>query len=132
VTLAREADISHLDDSPIHILTTASLAWLKKALPNSVIDEKRLRANIIINVSGDTLIEHGWVGKHIQIGNNVTLKVTKLAERCVMTLGKQKDLAHDSRIFRHIVQQSENMFGVYARVVSCGEVNLFDEVHVLN
>jgi len=131
VTLSKEADIPHHDDSPIHILTTASLAWLKKALPDSTIDESRFRANLVLDLSGDTCIEHNWIGKHIQIGKDVTLEVTKLAERCVMTSMEQTKLAHDPEIFRHIVQQSENMFGVYAKVVHGGKINLSDEVNTI-
>jgi uncharacterized protein YcbX len=32
VTLTREASISHLDAGPVHLLTTAALAWLRAAL----------------------------------------------------------------------------------------------------
>ena len=129
VTLAKENRISHFDDSPIHIITTASLKWLKKALPDSQIDENRFRANLILDVVGDTLVEHQWVGKEIQVGE-VKLKVTKLCERCIMTSSKQKNLPQDSQIFQHIVHQSNLMFGVYARVVDSGVVNLDDEVRV--
>ena len=132
VTLAKEAAVSHLDDSPIHILTTASLAWLQKALPDSVIDEKRFRANVILELRGNTPVEHNWIGRRIQVGNEVTLEVTKLAERCVMTSSEQKDLPHDPKIFRHIVQQSETMLGVYANVVTGGVVKLSDDVNILH
>ena len=129
VTLAKENRISHFDDSPIHIITTASLKWLKKALPNSQIDENRFRANLILDVVGDTLVEHQWVGKQIQVGE-VKLKITKLCERCVMTSSPQKNLPQDPQIFQHIMRQSNSMFGVYARVVDSGVVSLNDEVKV--
>ena len=128
VTLAKENRISHFDDSPIHIITTASLKWLKKFLPNSQIDENRFRANLILDVAGNTLVEHQWVGKKIQVGKEVKLKVTKLCERCVMTSSQQKNLPQDPQIFQHIMRQSNSMFGVYARVVNSGVVNLEDRV----
>lgn len=129
VTLAKENRISHFDDSPIHIITTASLRWLKKALPDSQIDETRFRANLVLDVIGDTLVEHQWVGKEIQVGE-VKLKVTKLCERCVMTSSQQKKLPPDPQIFQHIIHQSNLMFGVYARVVNSGVVSLNDKVRV--
>lgn len=129
VTLAKEQKISHHDDSPIHILTTASLKWLKKALPNSEIDETRFRPNLLLNVVGDTLVEHQWKGKKIRVGE-VTLKITKLAERCIMTSCSQKNLPEDLQIFRHIINESNLMFGVYAKVITGGVVNIRDEVTI--
>jgi uncharacterized protein len=130
VTLAQENKISHFDDSPIHILTSASLIWLQTALPNSVINETRFRPNLLLNVAGNTPVEHQWLGKCIRVGKEVTLEITKLAERCVMTSSKQKDLPHDSQIFQHIIKQSNLMLGVYAKVVNGGIVNLNDEIQV--
>ncbi len=129
VTLAKEQRISHFDDSPIHIVTTASLRWLKKAFPDSKIDEIRFRANLLLDVEGNTL-EHQWIGKQIQVGNKVTLKITKLTERCIMTSSRQQNLPEDPQIFQHIIHKSNLMFGVYAKVLTCGEVNLNDLVKV--
>lgn len=128
VTLAKESKISHFDDSPIHILTTASLRWLQQALPNSDVDEIRFRANLILDVDGDTPIEHQWIGNQIQVGHEIILKITKLTERCIMISSKQENLPQDPQIFQHIVHQSHLKFGVYAKVVACGVVNLNDKV----
>ena len=128
VTLTKESKISHFDDSPIHILTTASLRWLQKALPNSDVDEIRFRANLILDVDGDTPIEHQWIGKQIQVGNEIVLKITKLTERCIMISSKQESLPQDPQIFQHIIHQSNLRFGVYAKVINCGVANLNDEV----
>ncbi len=130
VTLAREEVISHLDDSPIHIVTTASLTWLQNALPNSVIDEKRLRANLIVDIEGDTPIEHTWIGQQLLVGDHVVLEITKLAERCVMTSSEQKDLPHDPRVFRHIAQHANLKLGVYAKVIAGSVINLSDKISI--
>ena len=52
VTLAREAAISHLDAGPVHLLTTASLAWLAAVLPDAALDERRFRPNLLITAPG--------------------------------------------------------------------------------
>jgi uncharacterized protein YcbX len=130
VTLAKENKISHFDDSPIHIVTSAALTWLQETLPNSAINESRFRPNLFLDVAGNTPVEHQWIGKRVQIGNEVTLEITKLAERCVMTSSQQKDLPHDPQIFQHIIRKSNLMLGVYAKVVNGGTVNLNDEVKI--
>jgi uncharacterized protein YcbX len=131
VTLARESQISHFDDSPIHLVTSASLRCLQTALPNSTINEKRFRPNLFLDVMGNTLIEHQWIGKRVCIGDKVTLEITKLAERCIMTSNQQKDLPHDPQIFQHLIKESDLMLGVYAKVVTDGIINLNDKVIVL-
>ncbi len=62
VTLAREASISHLDAGPIHLLTTASLAWLRTVLPDAQVDERRFRPNVLIDVPGATQVVRGLGG----------------------------------------------------------------------
>ena len=128
VTLTKESRISHFDDSPIQILTTASLRWLQQALPNSNVDETRFRPNLVLDIDGDTPVEHQWIGKQIQVGDETVFKITKLTERCIMVSNKQKNLPQDSQIFQHIIDRSNLRFGVYAKVIKCGMVNLNDEV----
>ena len=128
VTLAQENRISHFDDSPVHIISSAALRWLKMALPDSKIDFNRFRANLLLDVAGNTPIEHQWIGKQIQIGNHVRLKITKLAERCIMTSTAQLNLPEDSQIFNYIINESQIMFGIYARVINSGTVEIGDQV----
>ncbi|MFK7966190.1 MAG: MOSC N-terminal beta barrel domain-containing protein [Burkholderiaceae bacterium] len=49
VSLAKEADQSHFDDGATHLLTTSSLQWLSSRLPDSQVDPRRFRPNIVIN-----------------------------------------------------------------------------------
>ena len=81
VTLAREGAISHLDAGPIHLLTTASLAWLRAMLPDVLIDERRFRPNVLIDLPGETQVERGWLGKTLAVGDEVRLRVMDLTER---------------------------------------------------
>src|SRR4051812_35754510 len=64
VKLSLEDALSHHDSSPLHLVTTGSLAALKKALPAAGIDERRFRPNIVIEGEG----ENRWVGKKLQLG----------------------------------------------------------------
>ena len=68
VTLQQEANISHLDAGPVHLLTTAALAWLQAAVPVLAADERRFRPNLVIDVPGDTQVERRWLGKTLFVG----------------------------------------------------------------
>jgi uncharacterized protein len=130
VTLAREASISHLDAGPLHLLTTASLAWLRVLLPKARIDDRRFRPNILIDVPGESQIERLWVGKTIRIGDEVALRVKDFTERCVMVNFSQADLPDDPRVLRSILLNNGQHFGVYAEVVISGRIKRDDCVTV--
>jgi uncharacterized protein YcbX len=132
VTLAREADISHLDAGPLHLLTTASLAWLRALLPNASVDDRRFRPNILVDIPGATQVERLWRGKVLHIGKAVTLRVFDLTERCVMVNLSQADLPGDPRILPTVACKSVPYFGVYASVIVPGMVKRGDQVIVGN
>lgn len=130
VTLVREDGGGHLDDSPIHLLTTASLAWLEAGLPDAQIDERRFRPNIVVAANGREPIEQEWIGRRVEIGESLVLRITAPTERCGMVSHAQDDLQRDPRVLRYVKNQSDLMFGVYAAVVCPGTVRVGDEVKV--
>jgi len=132
VTLAQEAGISHLDASPVHLLTTAALAWLRAAVPEVAADERRFRPNLLIDVPGDTQIERGWLGKTLSVGEEVRLWVNGATERCGMVAFAQADLPYDARILRCITQEAALHFGVYAEVLVPGRIKRGDSVTVVD
>ena len=118
VTLAGEQDISHFDASPIHLVTSASLDWLRAQLPGSRIDERRFRPNIVVTSEASEL---SWLGKTLHIGT-ATLRVTQPTERCGMTTFAQADLPFDPRVLRCIAREAREEFGVYAEVLKPGRI----------
>lgn len=128
VILAREEAISHLDAGPVHLITSASLAWLSSALPSANIDARRFRPNLVIDVPGTGLVEQAWLGKRLYVGKEVELEVYATTERCGMVAFAQSELPEEPGILRHISQQSGLKFGVYARVVVPGIVHFHDSV----
>lgn len=128
VTLEREDDGSHLDAGPLHLLSTASLAWLERALPAARADERRFRPNLVIGIEGETPVEQDWIGCTLHVGDDVVLRVTSPTERCGMVALEQEDLPRDPRVLRHITRNAGLMFGVYADVVAPGRIRTGDAV----
>lgn len=128
VTLVREEQVSHFDSGPVHLVSTAALAWLRSRLPESRIDERRFRPNIIVTTPGLSHSERSWIGKTLRIGTEAKLKVTTPTERCRMTTLEQSDLPADPRILRCIAQDGDLQFGVYAEVVAPGRISSGDSV----
>ena len=129
VTLAREAGISHLDAGPLHLITTASLEWLRMLLPDAHVDDRRFRPNMLIDVPGMAQVERLWLGKTLRVGE-VILLVRDLAERCVMVNLSQAELPDDPRVLRSLGRDTGPHFGVYAEVRAPGTIKRNDRVLV--
>ncbi len=126
-----EAQVSHLDDSPLHLVTTATLAWLGTLLPNAAIDARRFRPNLVVAVPGGGRPEDTWVGRRLRIGDAV-LSVHKPTERCVMTTMEQPGLAFEPAILRTLESLHGGNLGVYAKVERLGHCSVGDAVELLD
>ena len=128
VSLTKEAEIPHFDDGAIHILTTSSLSSLHDLLPNSGIDSRRFRPNIVI----DSLhVDQELVGKTIKIGEAV-LEITHKTERCRMITIDQPGLESRPEILRSVSQHFGLYFGVYAKVLSTGVLSVGEKVEIVS
>jgi uncharacterized protein YcbX len=132
VTLAREAAISHFDQGPVHLVTSTSLEWLRSRLPDSAIDLRRFRPNIVIDAFGPTgPVEQSWIGSSLVFGARVRLRIRERTERCVMVTNQQEELPSEPEILRDLAQVNDTCFGVYAEVLDPGEIRLADEVTIV-
>jgi uncharacterized protein YcbX len=119
VTLTREDAISHFDDSPLHLITTAGLRTLGLAAG----DAQRFRPNVVIDVPGYGFVEDSWIGRELVLGD-VRLRITEGAVRCVMIGMAQEDLPEQPELLRRVGNMHDTCFGVYATVVSPGDLTV--------
>jgi uncharacterized protein YcbX len=120
VTLTREAEIPHFDDGAIHLLTTGSLTLLENILPDSGINPRRFRPNIVID---SHLLDEGMIGQTLTIGD-VILEITHKTERCRMITVEQQCLESRPEILKSVAANFNLDFGVYARVLSPGTISM--------
>lgn len=124
-------DGTFFDIDFVHIITTSTINYLRKLAPESRIEARRFRPNIIIEVpDAEAFAEKGWVGKTLTIGD-VQLKVSQETKRCVMTTLAQGDLPKDLDVLRSIVKNNAGSFGVYASVVKAGKIRIKDRIEIL-
>jgi uncharacterized protein len=132
LTFVREDHVPHMDAGAVHLLTTASLAWLRSAIPGVPVDERRFRPNLLIDAAGATQVEKNWLGKTLAIGEELVLRVNRATDRCAMVVYPQSDLPHDERVLKRIVRETDSNFGVYAEVITPGRVKCGDNVIALD
>lgn len=140
--LAADAPVgTFFDYAVVHLLTTATLEQLQRLHPQGRIEARRFRPNIVVRTpAGETgFVENGWVGRTIQIGNEVALKVTDPCPRCVMPTLAQGDLPKDAALMKVIAQNNTYVpfagkplpcVGVYAKVLQGGVIRRGDQVSV--
>ncbi len=134
VQLALEGDVHYLDAGQVHLISTASLGWLASDLDSSAADERRFRANLIIEaddgvLAGDGRAEREWIGQRLRIGD-VVLAPSEPAERCVMTTASQFGLSAHKEVLKHLVTRADSCFGIYADVIAGGTVRVGDKVRL--
>lgn len=126
VTLAREAEVSHFDDGPVHLVTTSSLRAVEQRLGEPV-DPRRFRPNLVVDAGAiDGMVEAGWVGRRLRVGE-VVLEVTAPMPRCVMVNLPQVGL-EATRVLDVVGEVNDADLGVLATVVTPGRVRVGDPV----
>jgi uncharacterized protein YcbX len=120
---------TYFDAFPLDILTEASLQHLQTLTPDSNLDIRRFRPNIVVGDSGDTvgLEEAKWVGRPVTIGN---AKIDAVMEcpRCIMTTRAQGDLPRDASIMRAMVAHTAQNLSIYCNISKPGRVTEGDAI----
>jgi uncharacterized protein len=133
---------SFFDYAVAHVITTNTLNRLSELYPKGRFEARRFRPNLIVMVGkGEAdFVENEWVGRSIDVGESLRLKVTNPCPRCVMTTLPQADLPQDHGILRTAAQHNQPYVpalaqalpsvGVYANVVRVGGVRRGDRLRL--
>jgi uncharacterized protein YcbX len=117
--------------SPFHIITTASLEYLKGKNPDSDWRIERFRPNIVVETlpGMEGLLEQAWVGCSLKIGE-VTISCSDTAPRCGAVVREQQGISKDTQVLRTIVREAEQNLGVYGDISGVGTVSTGDAVYL--
>ena len=123
--------VTFFDNEEIHMITTASMDYMRGKNPDANWDIRRFRPNFYIETdTGLTgMIENDWVGKTLAIGT-ATLAITAPTVRCGMTVRPQADIKYDKSILRTVVKEGDQCLGVGAHVRVSGEIKQGDAVEL--
>lgn len=117
--------------TPLHLVTTSTLAHLKKINPQPDWDVRRFRPNLVIETepSGQGLLEQNWVGKSLVIGES-RIDCAAPTPRCGAITRPQAQFGLDKTILRTVVNEADQNVGVYGVITGAGRVRVGDVVHV--
>jgi uncharacterized protein len=118
---------SFVDESPLHLVTTADLAELAVERPELQWELRRFRPNLLIEAPPGAFAPI-VPGQRILIGD-VELQVLKSCTRCVMTTRAQPGgIERQLDILRHVMAAHDNEVGLRASVARAGVVRVGDPV----
>lgn len=120
--------VMHRDSAPLHLLTEASIAWLRARLPGVAIDARRFRPNLVVTTEATGLVEQDWLGREIAIGDALVVKAARPTVRCVMTTLPQAELGAAPAVLRTLTEQNAASLGIYAEVLHPGTLRIGDEL----
>ena len=118
--------------SPLHILTTASMARLREILPTAIIDTPRFRPNIVIETGAEHagFAEQDLIGRTLSIGG-ARIAVIEPCKRCAFTALGQPGLPFDKDVLHAIARHGDGGFGVLAKVLEPAPIALADAVRIV-
>jgi len=108
------------DAFPLSLMSQRSIDSLAATAPESRIDVRRFRPNLLVETSEPgSFPEQAWIGHRLRIGEAV-LAIQSAIIRCVMTTHGFADLPKDPRVMRALVAAADGNLGVYATLEEPG------------
>jgi uncharacterized protein YcbX len=118
------------DEACISVISLGTVHGVERESARGI-DLRRFRPNIVIETnSPEPFAEDAWVGRTLIFGeaNSETppaaIGITMKDERCVMVNFDPDTAEKDSEVMKTVVRMNENYAGVYATVVSAGELRV--------
>lgn len=130
VELAREDEISHFDQLPVSVLSTATLDWVREAVPGTLVDERRFRPNVVLRTPPGTppFVEDAWFGREGEFTSGARLAFVRASERCAMTGMAQPGLPYAPEILRAIAGAHDLRLDALAGVAAPGALRVGDRL----
>lgn len=117
-------------EAHILLVTDASLREIARLSGVEQLDPRRFRGNLVIALDEDEpFAEDRWIGRQLRV-NDVLLQVNKPCERCMYVNVDPDTLEMNPAVLKTCVQRHDNLFGVYASVITPGTVSEGDVVFV--
>jgi uncharacterized protein len=115
---------------PVHLLTTTSLQHLAKIGNIEMIDSRRFRPTVLIEVNGCRgFVEQDWIGRRLRLGQT-NLSAQEETKRCGMTFISQPGVDEDPEILRNILRHNKRNLGIYCSIDGAGEIHIGDDVFI--
>lgn len=129
LTLRTETTTKHHDDCPVHVVTTSAIRRVEQLVGGRV-DERRLRASIVVDTEGIGFIEETWTGGELALGPEVVLGLGPGMPRCVMVDQRQAGVSAGPPVLKTLGKTNDLLLGMQAHVIRTGVVSIGDSARL--
>jgi len=129
-----------VDFAPLHLITTATLDRIAELSPYRRVRLERYRPNVVIRTDAGGFTENDWLGRDLQVGDALVLRVIARTPRCAIPTLAHGDLPRDTEALRVVARHNrvrplpeadpEPCAGVYAQVLHPGRIRAGDQVRL--
>jgi uncharacterized protein len=123
-------DRGSFDVAPVSLLSRQTVRRIAEetAMPE---DPWRFRPNVLLDLEGGEAFEElKWVGRTLRLGPTARVAITEVDQRCMMIGLDPASGTSNPAVLRCVVQQHGQCAGVYATVLTAGEVRTGDKVEI--
>lgn len=116
------------DVAPISLISLQTIAQIAKESGTNE-DPWRFRPNLLVDLEGGPAFDElNWVGRVVRVGDAARIAVTEVDQRCMMITLDPTSAKPSPAVLCCVAQQHGQCAGVYATVLTPGEVHVGDTV----
>jgi uncharacterized protein YcbX len=116
------------DNAPISLISRQTVARIAEETGTKE-NAWRFRPNLLVDLAnGEAFDELKWVGRVLRLGETARIAITEVDERCVIITLDPATGQASPEILKRVVQQHNKCAGVYATVLTPGEVRVGDSI----
>lgn len=116
------------DVSAVSLISAQTVARIAEETGTTE-DAWRFRPNLLVDLQGGGAFDElKWVGRILRLGETARIAVTEVDERCVMITLDPATGESNPGVLKCVVQQHNKCAGVYATVLTPGDVRAGDPI----
>ena len=116
------------DVAPVSLISRQTITRIAEESATEE-DAWRFRPNLLVDLEdGEAFDELNWVGRIVRVGDAARIAITEVDQRCMMITLDPASAKPSPAVLRCVAQQHKQCAGVYATVLTPGEVRVGDTV----
>lgn len=116
------------DVAPISLISRQTIARIAEE-SGSKENPWRFRPNLLVDLDGGAAFDElNWVGRIVRVGDSARIAITEADQRCMMITLDPASAKADPAVLRCVAQKHQQCAGVYATVLTPGDLRVGDTV----
>jgi uncharacterized protein YcbX len=116
------------DVAPVSLISRQTIARIAEESETKE-DPWRFRPNLLVDLEGGKAFDElNWVGRIVRLGDAARIAITEVDQRCMMITLDPASAKPSPAVLRGVAQEHKQCAGVYATVLTPGEVRVGDTV----